>query len=91
MQLRDVEIWTFENKTPEYSPTEYYVSHLHGVQFRIIDRNGQPPFPYQADVKDAVFLAPNDTVRVLIKFTPNKGKYMFHCYVLDHEDNDMVT
>jgi spore coat protein A, manganese oxidase len=91
MQLGDVEIWTFENTPPDYSPTEYHVSHLHGIQFRILDRNGQPPFPYERGIKDSVFLGPNETVRVLARFGPNKGKYMFHCHVVDHEDNDMMT
>jgi len=90
--LGDIEIWHFRNTSTE----DYHLIHLHLVKFRILDRNGNPPFPYEQGPKDTVFLdaktGNNDPdVRVLIKFGPHKGKYMFHCHVMDHEDHDMMS
>jgi len=90
--LGDVEIWRFRNTSTE----DYHLIHLHLVKFRILDRDGNPPFPYEQGPKDTVFLdaktGNNDPeVRVLIKFGPHKGKYMFHCHVMDHEDHDMMS
>lgn len=31
-----------------------------------------------------------ETVRVLMKFGPQRGKYMVHCHNLVHEDHDMM-
>jgi spore coat protein A, manganese oxidase len=91
--LGDVEIWTFTNAANNTS--DYHVIHMHLVHFRILDRtrNGvtRPPRPYERGFKDSVFIAVGETVRVITQFTPNKGKYVIHCHVLEHEDHDMMT
>jgi FtsP/CotA-like multicopper oxidase with cupredoxin domain len=86
-QLEDVEIWTF-NDTANIS---FHPMHLHLIDGQILDRNGQPPFPYERGLKDVFYLGENETVRVIGKFRPNTGRYMFHCHNIVHEDHDMMS
>ena len=37
-----------------------------------------------------VYLGENETVRVLMQFGPEQGRYMVHCHNLVHEDHDMM-
>jgi hypothetical protein len=46
---------------------------------------------YEQGWKDVVILNPGDTVRVVAKFAPHRGKYMMHCHNIVHEDHDMMT
>jgi spore coat protein A len=81
------EIWEFVNKSGGW----VHPAHVHLVEFLILDRNGQPPKPYERGPKDVTFLGPNETVRVIMKFEHFTGRYMFHCHNLQHEDHDMMT
>ncbi len=65
--------------------------HIHLEQFRVLDRNGGPPGPDDAGLKDTVFLAPGETVRVQVTFTEYLGKYMYHCHLLYHSDVGMMA
>ena len=47
--------------------------------------------PYErVALKDVVLLGRNEKVRVLARYAPWDGVYMFHCHNLVHEDDDMV-
>jgi FtsP/CotA-like multicopper oxidase with cupredoxin domain len=83
----NVEIWSFNNKAGGW----FHPIHVHLVDFKILDRNGQPPEPYEVGPKDVAFVGENDTVRVIAKFGPRTGKYMMHCHNVVHEDHDMMT
>jgi spore coat protein A len=85
--LNDVELWTFRNNSNGW----FHPIHVHLVDFKILDRNGAPPAPYERGPKDVVYLGEGETVRVLIKFGPNLGRYMMHCHNLVHEDHDMMV
>jgi FtsP/CotA-like multicopper oxidase with cupredoxin domain len=85
--LGDVEIWEFENKSGGW----WHPVHVHLVDFRILDRNGKPPSPWELGGKDTVYVGENETVRMVVKFGPNTGRYMIHCHNLVHEDHDMMA
>ena len=85
--LGDVEIWRFFNNFNDAS----HPVHLHLVDFQILDLNGKPPLPYEVGWKDTVYLSENEVVRIIVKFGPNKGRYVMHCHNLDHEDHSMMT
>ena len=85
-QLEQVEIWTLHNNSGLW----FHPIHLHLIDAQILDRNGQPPFPYERGLKDVFYVGENETVRVIGKFRPNKGKYMYHCHNIVHEDHDMM-
>ena len=83
----DVEIWTLRNDSGGWT----HPAHTHLVDFKILDRNGKPPFAYERGPKDVVYLGENEVVRVLVKFDAGYGRYMIHCHNLVHEDHDMMT
>jgi spore coat protein A, manganese oxidase len=57
----------------------------------VISRNGGPPGPYDAGWKDTVLLRTGDDVRMVARFGGYKGKYVFHCHNLEHEDMMMAN
>lgn len=64
--------------------------HLHDVQFQILDRNGTTPPPHERGRKDTVLIQPGETVRIISKSVDYTGVYMYHCHLLEHEDNGMM-
>jgi blue copper oxidase len=86
--LGSIEIWKIENTTPLAHPF-----HIHDVQFRVLDRDGEPPHPHEKGLKDTVLVDPNSAVRVITKFADFSDPthpYMYHCHILEHEDAGMM-
>ncbi|CAI6332265.1 unnamed protein product [Periconia digitata] len=84
------EIWTLTNGALSGS----HPIHIHLVEFQVISRTGGRNYvaPYEsAGMKDVVWLAPGETVKVLARYAPWPGIYMFHCHNLIHEDHDMLV
>ena len=79
------EIWTLKGKGSWHHPV-----HIHFEEGRILSRNGQPPAPHESGRKDVYVLAPDDEVRVFLRFRDFLGKYMMHCHNLVHEDHAMM-
>ena len=48
----------------------FHPVHIHLVDFKILDRNGKPPYPYELGPKDVVYVGENETVRVIMTFGP---------------------
>jgi len=82
-RLGATEIWEVENLVGMDHPF-----HLHGFQFQVLDRNGVPE-PYRS-WKDVVNVPKHETVRFVVRFDDFAGKWMFHCHILNHEDNGMM-
>jgi spore coat protein A len=80
--------WTLFNNSGGWS----HPLHIHDEEFAVIHRNGRPPAPYEAGLKDVFNIGPNDTVKVAAHWTgaKNIGKYVFHCHNLEHEDMRMM-
>jgi hypothetical protein len=83
-RLGSTEIWRFQN-----GPMMAHPIHLN--MFQILDRNGTPPSEAEAGWKDTVAVGPDETVRVIVRFTDYSGLYMVHCHNLEHEDNAMMA
>lgn len=86
--LNNVEIWKFTNSTMVSHPF-----HIHDVGFFVLDINRVAPPPQYQGLKDVILIKPNDTVRVITKFTNfanNNIPYMYHCHLLHHEDEGMM-
>lgn len=82
------EIWEVRSIVP--MPHSF---HVHDVQFRILSVDGDAPPPELAGPKDTVYLEPNRTYRLLMRFedyTDPDVPYMFHCHMLLHEDEGMM-
>jgi spore coat protein A len=99
-ELGTVEIWRFINDSGVAHPM-----HMHLVAFQVLDRdgfttgaggqiipNGNPQAPPAEEYgwKDTAVVAPNQILRVIAKFEDYKGKYAYHCHILEHEDNEMM-
>jgi spore coat protein A, manganese oxidase len=80
------EIWEIENLSGGW----FHPFHIHLVDFKVLDRNGKPPFPWEKGPKDVVYMGENEKVRLLMRFD-GVGKYMIHCHNLIHEDHDMMS
>ncbi|MDX6375789.1 MAG: hypothetical protein QOE98_92, partial [Gaiellaceae bacterium] len=85
--IGDVEIWELENRSGGW----FHPVHIHLVDFKVLDRNGQPPRDWEKGPKDVVYVGENEVVRVIMRFEHHEGKYMMHCHNLVHEDHDMMT
>jgi FtsP/CotA-like multicopper oxidase with cupredoxin domain len=94
--LGDTEIWEIENKSGSW----FHPLHIHLIDFRILSRNGKPPFPYELGPKDVMYIGAGEKVRAIMKFgstdtnspfSKQVGKYMVHCHNLVHEDHDMMV
>lgn len=82
-RLGDVEIWRF---TTDF----HHPVHLHLVPFQVLTRKGRRPEP-DPGWKDTVDLRTYDGVEVITRFTGYRGRYMFHCHNLEHEDMAMMA
>jgi bilirubin oxidase len=83
------EIWELHNFTEDAHPI-----HIHLVQFEVLSR--QPfdgpvrgPQAWETGTKDTVVSLPEEITRVKAKFDV-AGRFVWHCHILDHEDNEMM-
>ena len=65
--------------------------HIHGVQFKIVSRNGNPNAvkAYESGWKDTIYVPLNETVSFVAKFdeaADTSYPYMYHCHMVNHED-----
>ena len=99
-ELGTTEIWRFINDSNVAHPM-----HMHLVFFQILDRDGfttggggeiipdgnpQPPLAEESGWKDTAMVGPGEIVRVIARFEDYKGKYAYHCHILEHEDHEMM-
>ena len=61
--------------------------HLHGNWFQVVSRSGTSPV--ETGLRDTVLVHGQETVRVVTDFE-NPGMWMYHCHILEHEDNGMM-
>lgn len=92
----DTETWEIYNFTVDGHPI-----HLHLVRFEVIDRQpfnvltfattgpAIPPKPTELGYKDTVIALPGMITRLKAKFD-RAGLYVWHCHILEHEDNEMM-
>ena len=83
VELGTVEDWVITNKAGMDHPF-----HIHTNAFQIISRNGQPETLLAW--KDVVNIPAYETVRIRIPFRDFAGKTVYHCHILDHEDQGMM-
>jgi FtsP/CotA-like multicopper oxidase with cupredoxin domain len=83
--LGKTEKWIFHNPTGAA-----HTVHLHDVDQLCMSRNAGPCYPYEA-MKETWLLDPGETVEVKLKFTDFTGRYVFHCHMVEHEDDGMMS
>jgi FtsP/CotA-like multicopper oxidase with cupredoxin domain len=93
VQLGSSEIWEFDNTGGKMMPMMDmpHPIHLHGKQFRVIERSGVKHNGYVDDGwKDTVLLMPGERIRILVNFDEYPGLFLYHCHNLEHEDMGMM-
>ena len=49
-----------------------------------------PPEPSEAGWKDTVRADSKMVTRIIVPFKGYTGRYVWHCHILEHEDNEMM-
>ena len=84
----ETEVWEIENVKDMMGGMKHPF-HIHGTQFQVISIDGKEPPANLAGLKDTISLQPGQKAKIAVTFT-QKGIYMFHCHILEHEDNGMM-
>lgn len=85
VKLNTTEVWVIKNTAHMAHPF-----HMHAVHFQILDRSGDIAFPTDKGWKDTVLIMPNETVKLIVHFSV-PGLFLYHCHILEHEDNAMMA
>lgn len=98
----DVEDWEIYNIVQD-APVPHPI-HIHETTFEIVERRmisydfttkvmtmgpQVPLSPSETGRKDTAFVYPGEMMRVRMRFG-TAGQYMWHCHLLEHEDNEMM-
>jgi spore coat protein A len=51
--------------------------------------NPRPPEPWESGFKDTVIAYPGEVTRLRAQFN-NPGQFVWHCHIVEHEDNEMM-
>jgi spore coat protein A, manganese oxidase len=99
----DTEVWEFYNTTGDAHPMHVHevVFEVVNREGLVLDEDGEveepitpdgvvtPPEPGETGFKDTVIAYPGQVTRVKAKFD-NAGQYVWHCHIVEHEDNEMM-
>jgi spore coat protein A len=101
--LDTVEIWSFINLTEDVHPIHLHLVRFQILDRRSFDKlhyfvKGElnyigpplPPDPGEAGWKDTVRAHPQMVTRIIARFEGYPGRYVWHCHILEHEDNEMM-
>jgi spore coat protein A, manganese oxidase len=102
--LDSVEIWSLVNLTDDAHPIHLHLVKFqildrrpHDVLHYFIKQGdiryigpAMPPDPSEAGWKDTVRVDANTVTRIIVKFEGFVGRYVWHCHLLEHEDNEMM-
>lgn len=83
-------VWSISEETD----TMLHPVHIHGCQFRVINRDGSAPPAYMAGWKDTVPIENGGSAEIHVRFpckASEDNPYMAHCHNLEHEDSGMMT
>jgi FtsP/CotA-like multicopper oxidase with cupredoxin domain len=97
------EVWEFYNTTGDAHPMHIHeiVFEVVNREGLVVDANGDVVEPIQLDgvitvpetwetgFKDTVTAYPGQVTRVRAQFQ-NPGQYVWHCHIVEHEDNEMM-
>lgn len=101
--LNSTEIWSIVNPTDDSHPIHLHLvrfqlldrQRFDGEYFNMtgqvrIGGPFEPPEPSESGWKDTIRAHASMITRFIVKFEGFPGKYVWHCHVLEHEDNEMM-
>jgi FtsP/CotA-like multicopper oxidase with cupredoxin domain len=83
-KLGTVEVW-------QLVADVHHPVRIHLNPFQIHSRGLSGPGPYDAGWTDTIDLRPSEEATIAIRFDGYRGKYVFHCHNLEHEDMAMMA
>jgi len=102
-QLNSTEIWELVNLTDDTHPIHLHLVRFQILDRRRFDgfqymttgtlRYTGPvmaPDPNEMGWKDTVRVNAKTVTRIIVPFVGYAGRYVWHCHILEHEDNDMM-
>jgi spore coat protein A, manganese oxidase len=102
-QLGSTEIWRFINTTDDNHPIHVHLVDFQILDRRPFDVDlyndtgaiaftgpAVRPEPGEAAWKDVVRCPPGEVTRIIMSFGDFAGRYVWHCHILEHEDNEMM-
>jgi spore coat protein A, manganese oxidase len=101
--LNTTEIWELVNLTDDSHPIHLHLVRFQILDRRRFDvfefqSKGNlrytsaaiPPGPEETGWKDTVRADPAMVTRMIVPFEGYAGRYVWHCHILEHEDNEMM-
>jgi spore coat protein A len=101
--LDTVEIWNLINLTDDAHPIHLHLVRFQILDRRSfnvgtywvhneVKYTGEAvlPQPGESGWKDTVRADPGMVTRIIVKFEGFPGRYVWHCHILEHEDNEMM-
>ncbi len=98
----DTEVWEFYNATGDAHPmhvheVSFEVLNRQDIlvdeeteEVRVVPGSSpQPPEPWETGFKDTVTAYPGQVTRIRAQFKV-PGQYVWHCHIVEHEDNEMM-
>lgn len=97
------EIWEFVNLTEDTHPIHLHMVRFQILDRQRVDTNAffdsrsvafigdvEPATGIEAGWKDTVRSDPGMLTRIIVPFNGYTGRYVWHCHLLEHEDNEMM-
>jgi len=105
-KLNDTEVWEIWNFTMDAHPIHLHQVQFQVVDRELLTMTGMPadgmmgmpfalsgtvtpPEPWETGWKDTVIAYPGQATRIKARFDI-AGLYVWHCHIIDHEDNEMM-
>jgi spore coat protein A, manganese oxidase len=101
--LDTTEIWEFVNLTDDVHPIHLHLVRFQILDRRPFDAfdfltagklrylgPALPPEPNEMGWKDTVRVNAKTVTRIIVPFAGYAGRYVWHCHILEHEDNEMM-
>jgi len=98
-----IEIWEIVNPTIDAHPIHLHAIHFQLLDRRRFDvrrhertsevvfiRAAIPAAPEERGWKDTILCPPGQVTRIIAPFSGTPGKFVWHCHMLEHEDNEMM-
>ncbi len=101
--LDTTEIWTLINPTDDSHPIHLHLVRFQILDRQRFNAglymstrelrftgDAVPPEASEAGWKDTVRAQPGMVTRIIVPFEGYAGRYVWHCHILEHEDNEMM-
>ncbi len=101
--LNSIEIWSFINLTDDSHPIHLHLVQfqvldrtpfdlqIYSLTKKIVFTGPATKLePNEMGWKDTVRVDPLTVTRIIVRFSGFTGRYVWHCHMLEHEDNEMM-